>query len=91
MAHVEGFSVSALEKAEERGGTVAVNVPHAWKVSRELLARDLIVDYRPGAGIRIPRHSYASDDELEAVIREMRSILESKAYEKHLGKRAYVT
>jgi len=90
-AREQGFPLTIPERAEDRGGTVAVNTPHAYEVSRELLHRDFIVDYRPGAGIRVSPHFYTSDDELEAVIREMRQILDSRAYEKHLGKRSFVT
>jgi len=91
LARQQGFMLSAPEKAEERGGTVAINPPHAYEVSRELLRREFIVDYRPGAGIRVSPHFYTSDAELEAVVREIRAILNSRAYEKHIGARSYVT
>jgi kynureninase len=90
-AKEEGFPLTIPERAEDRGGTVAVNAPYAYEVSRELLHRDFLVDYRPGAGIRVSPHFYTSDDELHAVIREMRRILDSRAYEKHIGKRSFVT
>lgn len=91
LAREQGFLLTIPEGAEERGGTVAVNVPHAYEVSRELLARNFIVDFRPGAGIRVSPHFYTSDDEIEAVIREMRLILDTRAYEKHAGRRTFVT
>jgi kynureninase len=56
-----------------------------------LLQREILIDYRPGAGIRISPHFYTSEEELEALIREIRIILESKAYAKHIGARSYVT
>jgi hypothetical protein len=43
------------------------------------------VDYRPGAGIRVSPHFYTSDDELESVAREIRSILDTRAYEAHVA------
>jgi kynureninase len=85
LAREQGFSLTTPENPQERGGTVAVNLPHAYEVSRELLRRDFIVDFRPGAGVRVSPHFYTADDELEAVIREMRQILDTRAYEKHLG------
>ena len=91
LAQQQGFMLAAPERAEERGGTVAINPPYAYEVSRELLRREFIVDYRPGAGIRIAPHFYTSDAELEAVVREIRAILDSRAYEKHMGTRNYVT
>jgi kynureninase len=91
LARQEGFPIAAPEEPEERGGTVAINPEHAYEVSRELLQRDILIDYRPGAGIRISPHFYTSEEELEVLIREIRVILESKAYAKHMGARSYVT
>jgi kynureninase len=91
LAREQGFPLTVPEKPEERGGTLAVNLPHAYEVSHELLRRDFIVDFRPGAGARVSPHFYNSDEELEAVIREMRRILDTRAYEKQLGTRNYVT
>jgi len=91
LAREEGFRVTASERDEERGGTVAIAVPHAYEVARELIRREFMVDFRPGAGVRISPHFYTADDELMAVIKEMRAILDSKAYEKHLSKSSYVT
>jgi kynureninase len=87
LAREQGFPLTTPENPQERGGTAAVNLPHAYEVSRELLRRDFIVDFRPGAGVRVSPHFYTADDELEAVIREMRQILDTRAYEKHLGER----
>ena len=70
---------------------MAIDPPHAYEVSRELLRRNFLVDFRPGAGIRVSPHFYTRDDELEAVVREIRDILDSKAYEAHRGARSYVT
>ena len=75
----------------QRGGTVTVNPPHAYEVSRELLARDIVIDYRENAGIRISPHFYNSDDELQQVIDAIREILESGAWKRHAGPRAFVT
>ena len=50
---------------------------------RELAARDVLVDNRPGAGIRIGPHFFNTDEEIERIIGEIRDIIETKAYEKH--------
>ena len=60
-------------------------VPHAGEVVRELAARQILVDYRPGAGVRIGPHFFNTDDEVDAVISEIKTILATKAYEKHLS------
>ena len=65
LADARGYTVRAPRDPERRGGTVAVDVPHAYETSRFLLARNVVVDYRPGAGIRIAPHFYTSDAELE--------------------------
>jgi kynureninase len=91
LAHASGFQVTAPGDAAERGGTVAVRCDHAYEVSRELLRREVLVDYRPGSGIRISPHFYTADSELERVIREMSSILDSGAWRFHSGARQFVT
>jgi kynureninase len=91
LARAEGFELNVPIRPEDRGGTVAVRPPYAYEVSRELLMREFLVDFRPGAGIRISPHFYTSDAELKAVISEIRKILDSKAYERHLGSKSYVT
>jgi kynureninase len=46
------------------------------------------VDFRPEAGIRIAPHFYTTDEGLEITIREIKDILETKAYTKHLDGKA---
>jgi kynureninase len=60
--------------AARRGGTVAVNPPDAQGISRLLLERDFLIDYRPGAGIRISPHFYNTEDECDAVVAEIAAL-----------------
>jgi kynureninase len=76
---------------DERGGTVIVNPPHAYEVSRELLARKIIIDYREQAGIRVSPHFYNSDDEVRVVMTAITEILDSGAWQQHAGTRDFVT
>ena len=85
IAEAAGFRVTSPRDPERRGGTVTVNVEHAAAVTRELIRREIIVDFRPGAGIRISPHFYTKDEELDIVVREMRRILDTRAYEAHGG------
>lgn len=78
-----GFRVHAPADPARRGGTVAVDVPHGELVAKELLARDVVVDYRPGAGIRIAPHFYNSEDECRRALGEIDDILATKAFERH--------
>ena len=91
LADARGFAVSAPRDDARRGGTVAFDVPHGYEVAQELLARHVIVDYRPGAGIRVAPHFYTSDDELEVAVAMIDEILASGAWQQHAGRRAIVT
>jgi kynureninase len=83
LAEEAGFRVTSPRDPERRGGTITVAVDHAPAVTRELIRREFIVDYRPDAGIRISPHFYTKDEELELVVREMRNILDTRAYAAH--------
>ena len=91
LAAARGFPVSAPMASSRRGGTVAFDVPHGLEVSRCLLEREIIVDYRPGAGIRVAPHFYTSDDELEAAVGEIDQIIESGDWQRHTGRSVVVT
>ncbi len=91
LADARGYPVRAPRDPARRGGTVAFDVPHAYEVAQELLARDVVVDYRPGAGIRIAPHFYTSDDELEAAVGQVDDILAGGAWLRHEGRRSFVT
>ena len=75
LAEDVGYRVNSPKEARHRGGTITVDVPNGAEVTQELLRRDFLVDYRPGAGIRIAPHFYTKDEELELVIREIQSIV----------------
>jgi kynureninase len=83
LADHEGWRVNSPREAAKRGGSVIIDVPHASEVVRELTARDVLVDFRPGAGVRIGPHFFNTDDEIGAVVAQIKEILETKAYEKH--------
>ena len=85
LADEQGWRVNSPRSPVKRGGTVVVDVPHAAAVVQELARRDILVDFRPGAGIRIAPHFYTKDEELEITVNEIGKILETKAYEKHVG------
>jgi kynureninase len=82
-ARARGWRVNTAEDPRERAGTVSVECPHALEVSRELLARNVLIDYRPQAGIRISPHFYNRDEECEFALSQIEEILETQAWEKH--------
>lgn len=83
LAEESGLRPRVAARPEERGGMVALDVEHGEAVTRELLRRETIVDYRPGAGIRVSPHFYTSDDELRGVVAEIRGILDEGAWKAH--------
>ena len=82
-AKSRGWPVNTPENAAERAGTVSVGCPHAYEVCRELLAREILVDYRPKAGVRFSPHFYNREDECDFALAEMEEILKTGAWEKH--------
>jgi kynureninase len=91
LADASGYAVVSPRDAEQRGGTVTVNPPHAYEVSRELIARNIIIDYRQGAGIRIAPHFYNSDEEVQTTMQAIADILADGSWEKHTQGRDFVT
>lgn len=91
LADARGYRVSAPRDETWRGGTVAFDVPHAAEVARALLAREVVIDYRPGAGIRVAPHFYTSDAEVERVVGEIDAILRDEAWRAFEGVRTTVT
>lgn len=83
LAEEAGFGVTSPRDPSRRGGTITIAVEHAAAVTRELVRREIIVDYRPGAGVRVSPHFYTKDEEIEHVIREMRDIVDTRAYARH--------
>jgi kynureninase len=53
---------------------VILDVPNGKRVAKELERREVLVDYRPRAGIRIAPHFYTSEDELDHTVSEIRKI-----------------
>jgi kynureninase len=79
MAERRGWRVNSPRNPEQRGGTVSIDMPDAEEVCRELLKRDILVDYRPKAGVRMSPHFYNKDEELETAIAAVDEILKERA------------
>ena len=91
LADERGFRVTAPRESERRGGTVALHVDHGYEVAQELLARDILVDYRVGAGIRVAPHFFTRDEEIDAVVGSITEILESGIWQRFKERTAVVT
>jgi kynureninase len=79
LADQHGWRVNSPRDAGQRGGTVSIDMPDSQQVSRELLSRDILVDWRPKAGVRFSPHFYNTDDEIEAAIAAVAEILKARA------------
>ncbi|HEY5177459.1 MAG TPA: aminotransferase class V-fold PLP-dependent enzyme, partial [Terriglobales bacterium] len=75
MADRHGWRVNTPRDAERRGGTVSIDMPNAQQVCAELLKREVLVDYRPKAGVRFSPHFYNTDEELTKGIVAVEEIL----------------
>jgi kynureninase len=91
LADKMGYAVVSPRQTEQRAGTVTINPPHAYEVSRELIARDFVVDFRQGAGIRLAPHFYNSDAELHSVMQTIAAILDEGSWQQHTAGRDFVT
>jgi kynureninase len=81
LAEEAGFEVTSPKNGADRGGTITIGHPEAAAITSELIKREFIVDYRPGAGVRISPHFYNTDEELELVINEMKTIRDTGLFE----------
>ncbi|MBV9624636.1 MAG: aminotransferase class V-fold PLP-dependent enzyme, partial [Acidobacteria bacterium] len=68
LAGGRGWRVNTPLDPAQRGGTVSIEMPHSHEVCRELLKREVLVDWRPRAGVRMSPHFYNADSELDRAI-----------------------
>jgi kynureninase len=79
LALAHGWRVNSPRNAEDRGGTVSIEMPDAEAVCGELLKRNILVDYRPKAGVRMSPHFYSKEEELEVAIAAVEEILKERS------------
>ena len=91
LAQKQGWTTKAPTNPRERGGTVAIDVPHGLAVSRALKHEEILCDYRPGAGIRFSPHFYSTDAEIAHAMNRMSEIVTDGAWQKFEATRSPVT
>jgi kynureninase len=74
LAEEAGFTVNTPRDPKHRGGTVSVWHEDAERLCKELIAREIICDYRPRAGIRLSPHFYNTEAELEHAVRTLKEL-----------------
>src|SRR5689334_14664972 len=75
MVDQRGWKVNTPRDPVQRGGTVSIEMPNSKEVANELLKRDILVDWRPSAGVRMSPHFYTTDEELHTAISAVEEIL----------------
>ncbi len=72
LADEYGLPVVSPRDPGRRGGTVCLDVPHAEAACAALLASDVLLDHRPGVGLRLAPHFYTREDEVDLVMKLVR-------------------
>jgi kynureninase len=80
-----GFEILSPRDAGRRGGTLVVRTPEFAAVHTELGERGIICDTRPDTGLRLGPHFFTTDAEIVFAAEQIADIVESGAYERHLG------
>jgi kynureninase len=78
LADEHGFTVGSPREEARRGGTVCLDVPNAEQVCARLLAENVLLDFRPGVGIRLAPHHYTRDDEVDEVMTRVRRAVDAE-------------
>lgn len=91
LADEGSYEVVSPRVPEQRAGTVTIRPPEAYAVSREMIARNIVIDYREGAGIRIAPHFYNSDEEIHLTMAAIAEILADGSWKPHATRRSFVT
>jgi len=79
LADARGWKVNTPRDPEKRSGTVSIEMPNSKEVAAELNRRDVVVDWRPQAGVRFSPHFYTKDEELGEAISVVEEILSKMA------------
>ena len=74
-AQSAGYRLNTPLTDRERGGSVILDVPNAQAAADELIRREVIVDFRPGAGIRMAPHFYNTVAEIDHAMATLAEIL----------------
>ena len=77
-AQAAGFRLNTPLDDSQRAGAVIIDVPDGEAVSQQLILQGVIVDYRPGAGIRIAPHFYNTEQEIDRAMNIMVEITSSR-------------
>lgn len=84
-----GFTSPSPADPEQRGGTLTVALREDESgpaFVKALAERQILVDYRPGAGLRVSPHFYTLAEELERFVELLVEVRETRTWTRHLDK-----
>lgn len=84
-ARAADLRVRTPEDPAQRAGHVTIDVPDGYALTQALLAEEILVDYRPNAGIRIAPHFYTRDDECDAAVARIAELVRTRGYARFLA------
>jgi len=67
-ARQRGFTVNSPAQDGERGGVVMIAVERPGDIALRLRERGVLVDWRPGVGLRLGPHFFNTDDEVRETL-----------------------
>ena len=73
-AEEAGFELHTPRDPKHRGGTVSIWHEDAERLCKELIAREIVCDFRPNAGIRLSPHFYNTEAELDHAVRTLKGL-----------------
>ena len=88
-ADTRGWRVVSPRDARERGGSVVIDVPHGAAIVAALAEREILVDFRPGAGVRMSAHVYNTREEIEAAFAAIDELLADRSFDTQVAAAAY--
>jgi len=84
-----GFTSPSPVDPARRGGTLTVGLREDESgpaFVKALAERHILVDYRPGAGLRVSPHFYTLAEELERFVEVLAELRDKRAWTKHVDK-----
>jgi kynureninase len=73
-----GFTVRSPHDPAQRGGHVTIDPGDSQRVHDALIARGIVLDHRPGVGLRVSPHFYNSLDEALGALDAMSEVLAAR-------------
>ena len=91
LADERGFRVFSPRDPERLAGTVTIDVPHAYEVAQLLLSKNILIDYRVGAGIRVAPFFFNTDSEVELLVDTIDEALRTGDWKEYSSVQTVVT